>query len=43
MKKYVEFDLDFDNKKLAGLANISQFIKEIFDIEGIKKFMNRRY
>lgn len=36
--KDIEFALDFNNKKLAGFANISQFIKEIFDIEGIKKF-----
>ena len=36
--KDINFALDFDNKELAGLANISQFIKEIFDIEGIKKF-----
>ena len=34
----IEFALDFNNKELAGLANISQFVKEIFDIEGIKKF-----
>ena len=38
--KDVEFALDFNNKELAGLANISQFVKEIFDIEGIKKFYN---
>lgn len=36
--KDIEFALDFNNKELAGLANISQFVKEIFDIEGIKKF-----
>lgn len=36
--KDINFALDFNNKELAGLANISQFIKEIFDIEGIKKF-----
>ena len=36
--KDIEFALDFNNKKLAGLANISQFIKEIFDLEKIKKF-----
>lgn len=36
--KDIEFALDFNNKELAGLANISQFIKEIFDIEGIKEF-----
>ena len=36
--KDISFALDFNNKELAGLANISQFVKEIFDIEGIKKF-----
>lgn len=36
--KDIEFALDFNNKELAGFANISQFVKEIFDIEGIKKF-----
>lgn len=36
--KDINFALDFNNKELPGLANISQFIKEIFDIEGIKKF-----
>ena len=36
--KDIAFALDFNNKELAGLANISQFVKEIFDIEGIKKF-----
>ena len=36
--KDIDFALDFNNKKLAGFANISQFVKEIFDIEGIKKF-----
>ena len=40
--KDINFALDFNNKELAGLANISQFIKEIFDIEGIKSFMNRK-
>lgn len=36
--KDISFALDFNNKQLAGFANISQFIKEIFDIEEIKKF-----
>ena len=36
--KDINFALNFNNKKLAGFANISQFVKEIFDIEGIKKF-----
>lgn len=36
--KNIDFALDFNNKELAGFANISQFIKEIFDIENIQKF-----
>lgn len=36
--KDISFASDFNNKELAGFANISQFVKEIFDIEGIKKF-----
>ena len=36
--KDIDFALDFNNKELAGFANISQIVKEIFDIEGIKKF-----
>lgn len=36
--KDILFASDFNNKELAGFANISQFVKEIFDLEGIKKF-----
>lgn len=36
--KPIEFALDFYNKEIAGLSNLAQFIKEILDIEGIKKF-----
>ena len=36
--KNVEFAWDFNNKELAGFANISQFIIGIFDLEEIKKF-----
>lgn len=36
--KDISFASDFNNKELAGFANISQFIKEIFDIEGVEKF-----
>lgn len=36
--KNIEFALDFNNKQIAGLSNLSQFIKEILDIEGIVKF-----
>lgn len=36
--KDIKFALDFNNKKLAGFANISQFVKEIFDLENIQKF-----
>lgn len=40
--KDIKFALDFNNKELAGLANISQFIKEILDIEGIQKFYEQK-
>ena len=36
--KNIEFAQDFNNKEIAGLSNLAQFIKEILDIEGIKKF-----
>lgn len=36
--KDIEFALDFNNKEIAGFANVGQFIKEIYDMEGIKKF-----
>ncbi len=36
--KNMEFVMDFHNKQIAGFSNLAQFIKEIRDIEGIKKF-----
>ena len=36
--KDVEFALDFNNKEIAGCSNLAQMIKEIYDIEDIKKF-----
>lgn len=36
--KNIEFAQDFNNKEIAGLSNLAQFIKEILDIENIKKF-----
>ena len=38
--KDISFAYDFNNKDLAGHANISQMIKEILNIENIKKFYN---
>jgi len=38
--KDIEFAMDFNNKEIAGFSNISQFIKEIFDLENISKFYN---
>lgn len=38
--KAVEFAMDFNNKEMAGLANVSQFVKEIYHIENIIKFYN---
>ena len=34
----IDFALDFNNKQIAGLSNLAQFIKEILDIEGVAKF-----
>lgn len=36
--KDVEFVIDSNNKEIAGLSNLNQFVKEIFDLENIKKF-----
>ena len=33
-----EFALDFNSKEIAGCSNLAQMIKEIYDIEDIKKF-----
>lgn len=36
--KNVEFAMDAYDKNIAGLSNLNQFIKEILDLENIKKF-----
>ena len=36
--KDVEFVMDANSKEIAGLSNLNQFVKEIFDLENIKKF-----
>lgn len=36
--KDVSFIADAYNKEIAGLSNLNQFVKEIFDLENIKKF-----
>lgn len=36
--KDINFAMDPCNKEIAGLSNLNQFIKEIFDVENIKKF-----
>lgn len=36
--KDIEFALDFNSKEIAGCSNLAQMIKEIYDIEDIKKF-----
>jgi 8-oxo-dGTP diphosphatase len=38
--KPIEFTLNSNNNEIAGYSNICQFIKEIYDIENIKKFYN---
>lgn len=36
--KDVEFVMNAYSKEIAGLSNLNQFVKEIFDLENIKKF-----
>jgi 8-oxo-dGTP diphosphatase len=36
--KDIDFVMNFDSKDIAGYSILGQFIKEIFDVEGIKKF-----
>lgn len=36
--KDIDFAMDFNNKEIAGFANVSQMIKEILDSENIQKF-----
>jgi len=39
--KNIDFVLDFSNQEIAGFSNVSQFVKEIFDLEGIQKFYSQ--
>lgn len=36
--KNIDFVMDTYNQEIAGLSNLNQFVKEIFDLENIKKF-----
>lgn len=36
----ISFAEDFENKELAGYANISVFIREILEVENVKHFYN---
>lgn len=36
--KHIDFVMDTYNQEIAGLSNLNQFVKEIFDLENIKKF-----
>lgn len=36
--KSINFVMDINNKEIAGFSNLNQFIKEILDLENIKKF-----
>ena len=36
--KDINFVMDTYNQEIAGLFNLNQFVKEIFDLENIKKF-----
>jgi len=36
--KDIDFIMDASSKDIAGLSNLNQFVKEIFDLENIKRF-----
>ncbi len=36
--KNIDFVMNIDSQEIAGLSNLNQFVKEIFDLENIKKF-----
>jgi 8-oxo-dGTP diphosphatase len=36
--KNIDFVMDANDKAIAGLSNLNQFVKEILDLENIKKF-----
>lgn len=36
--KNIDFVMDIYNQEIAGLSSLNQFVKEIFDLENIKKF-----
>lgn len=36
--KDINYVMDINNKNIAGLSNLNQFVKEILDIENIHKF-----
>lgn len=36
--KNIDFAMDANDKAIAGLSNLNQFVKEILDLENIKKF-----
>lgn len=36
--KDIDFVMDTYNQEIAGLSNLNQFVKEIFNLENIKKF-----
>lgn len=38
--KNIDFVMDINNQEIAGLSNLNQFVKEILDLENIKKFYN---
>lgn len=38
--KNIDFVMDINNQEIAGLSNLNQFVKEILDLENIKKYYN---
>ncbi len=39
--KNIDFVMDIYHKEIAGLSNLNQFVKEILDLENIKKFYDK--
>lgn len=39
--KNIDFVMNSYDNKIAGFSNLNQFVKEIFDLENVKKFYDR--
>lgn len=39
--KNIDFVMNINNQEIAGFSNLNQFVKEILDLENIKKFYTK--